>query len=218
VKNENGTEDAFWVWDAAAALSNLKSVKAGLSGTEATDRLKQYGANTLKTNTKNSALLLFLSQFKSPVTILLIIAALLSGSLGDVADTVIILIIVLISSLLGFWQERGAANAVSQLLKLVQLKCDVLRDGKAIEIPIEEVVPGDIIQLSAGDIIPGIVCYYRLRNFLLTRQPLQAKLSQWRNVAVLCHKTRRWPNAQIHCSWERMPSAEKLPHWLLKPV
>ncbi len=61
---------------------------------------------------------------------MLIVAALLSAGLGDVADTVIILIIVLISSLLGFWQERGAANAVRELLKMVALHCAVLRDGK----------------------------------------------------------------------------------------
>jgi Mg2+-importing ATPase len=127
----------------------------GLDDNEAEKRLKKYGSNTIKANSKYSGILLFLSQFKSPVTIMLIVAALLSASLGDVMDTVIILTIVLISSCLGFWQERGAANAVKELLKMVQLHCDVLRGGKKKEITAEEVVPGDLIILSAGDLIPG---------------------------------------------------------------
>lgn len=86
---------------------------------------------------------------------MLVIAALLSAGLGDVTDTIIILVIVGISSLLGFWQERGAANAVAELLKMVQLHCTVLRAGTKKEVPIEDVVPGDTICLSAGDIIPG---------------------------------------------------------------
>jgi Mg2+-importing ATPase len=98
---------------------------------------------------------MFLSQFKSPITLLLILAASLSAGLGDAADTVIILVIVLISSCLGYWQERGAENAVQALLKLVQLHCDVLRDGKQKAIPVEAAVPGDIVILAAGDIIPG---------------------------------------------------------------
>lgn len=100
-------------------------------------------------------MLLFLSQFKSPVTILLIVAAILSASLGDSTNTIIILIIVLISGLLGFWQEKGAAHAVKELLKMVQLHCTVLRDLSRKEVLVENVVPGDIICLTAGDIIPA---------------------------------------------------------------
>ncbi len=86
---------------------------------------------------------------------MLIAAALLSAGLGDVPDTVIILTIVLISSFLGFWQEKGAADAVKELLKLVQLHCTVLRAGQKKELPVEAVVPGDIVFLNAGDLIPG---------------------------------------------------------------
>lgn len=82
-------------------------------------------------------------------------AAILSFSLSQKTDASIILIIVLISSGLGFWQEKGAANAIEQLLKMVQIKARVIRAGVDKEIPTEEVVPGDIILLAAGDIIPG---------------------------------------------------------------
>jgi Mg2+-importing ATPase len=147
--------ESFWHLDQTTALAQLSCEATGLSEQEAATRWKQYGPNTIKTNSRSSALLLFLSQFKSPVTIMLIVAALLSAGLGDVADTVIILVIVLISSLLGFWQERGAANAVVELLKMVSLHCSILRNGKAQELPMDVVVPGDIVLLSAGDVIPA---------------------------------------------------------------
>lgn len=145
----------FWHHSVDEALGKLSCSLNGLTDNEAAERLKSYGPNTIKSKKRTSAVLLFLSQFKSPITILLIIAALLSAGLGDVTDTVIIFVIVLISSILSFWQERGAANAVEDLLKLVQINCTVLRDGKKNEIPMEQAVPGDIIYLTAGDIIPG---------------------------------------------------------------
>ncbi|MBB5638365.1 Mg2+-importing ATPase [Pedobacter cryoconitis] len=147
--------ECFWSLSSTEAFASLAADQKGLTSKQAVSRIKQYGHNTLKSGNKAPMLLLLLSQFKSPITIMLIIAALLSASLGDIADTVIILLIVMISSLLGFWQERGAANAVSELLKMVQLHCTVLREGEKKEVSIEEIVPGDIIYLSAGDIIPG---------------------------------------------------------------
>jgi Mg2+-importing ATPase len=82
-------------------------------------------------------------------------ATALSFFLGDPVDAAIILAIVLISGLLGFWQERGAANAVEKLLAIVQIKAAVLRDGSSKEIPVETIVPGDIVTLEAGDVVPG---------------------------------------------------------------
>jgi Mg2+-importing ATPase len=145
----------FWNVSVQIAYELLPSSPNGISEQEASVRLKNTGPNTFKANTKSSLFILFISQFKSPVTILLIIAALLSAGLGDVADTIIILTIVLISSLLGFWQEKGAADAVNELLKLVRVNCDVIRGGKQMEIPVEKVVPGDVVLLTAGDLVPG---------------------------------------------------------------
>ncbi|SDP97105.1 Mg2+-importing ATPase [Mucilaginibacter sp. OK268] len=155
MESTTDTEMKFWQLDTDTACRSLSTDPKGLSDREAAARIRQYGPNTIRNHPKTSVLLLFLAQFKSPVTLLLIAAALLSASLGDVADTVIILAIVLISGFLGFWQEKGAADAVKELLKLVQLHCDVLRDGQFKAIPVEEVVPGDIVSLTAGDFIPG---------------------------------------------------------------
>jgi Mg2+-importing ATPase len=146
---------AFWQLNVENALILLKTNLTGLSSSEAIERFKRYGANTLKRPNKFNNALLLLSQFKSPITLLLIAAALLSAGLGDIADTLIIMGIVMISSFLGFWQEKGAASAVNELLKMVQLHCTVLRDNRRETIELTCVVPGDIICLSAGDIVPA---------------------------------------------------------------
>lgn len=146
---------SFWNLPTEQVLQQLKSNLQGLSRKEAQQRLTEYGANSLKQKQQSHTLILLLNQFKSPIILILIAAAILSGFLGDAVDTVIILGIVIISGLLGFWQERGATDAVAKLLALVQVKATVLRDGQAQEIPNENVVPGDIVLLAAGDSIPG---------------------------------------------------------------
>jgi len=98
---------------------------------------------------------LLLAQCKSPLILILLFATGLSFFLHDPFNASIILTIVLVSGLLGFWQERSASNAVEKLLAMVQIKATVLRDGGPQEIPVEEIVPGDIVMLNAGDIVPG---------------------------------------------------------------
>ena len=146
---------AFFTQPVETVMQQYNCTVKGLTSSEAADRLSRFGHNTLKTKSSASSVKLFLSQFKSPITIILIAAAILSIALQDVVDSIIILVIVFISSILGFIQEKGAADAVSRLLKIVQVRCAVIRDGKEIEIAIEDVVPGDIVILNAGDIIPG---------------------------------------------------------------
>jgi len=151
----NQLPPAFWSISAADMLKNLESVKEGLTGNEAKKRLALYGANLLKPQKRSDVLTLLVSQFKSPIILILFFATGLSFFLHDPVDAFIILSIVIVSGLLGFWQERGASNAVEKLLSIVQIKAAVLRDGKSIEIPVEEIVPGDIVILNAGDIVPG---------------------------------------------------------------
>ncbi len=145
----------FWGLTTEQTLDQLKSSPRGLSAQVAQQRLSQSGATSLKPKRQANALVLLLNQFKSPIILILVAAAVLSSFLGDVLDAVIILVIVLLSGLLGFWQERGAADAVAKLLALVQVKATVLRDGQVQAIPHEAVVPGDIAVLAAGDSIPG---------------------------------------------------------------
>ncbi|HVP37425.1 MAG TPA: magnesium-translocating P-type ATPase [Terriglobales bacterium] len=147
--------DSFWSIPSEKLLGELRTGPQGLSTGEAESRLKDYGANLMKPRKRSDALPLFLSQFKSPIILILIFAAGLSFFLHDRASSSIILIIVFLSGILGFWQEKGAVDAVEKLLSIVQVKAEVLRDGKPVEIPVEEIVPGDIVILNAGDIIPG---------------------------------------------------------------
>ena len=149
------TQPAFWSIPAAELVQQLRTTSQGLTNNEARQRFARYGANLLKPKKRSSTFALLISQFKSPLILILLFAVGLSFVLRDHVNAVIILTIVLVSGLLGFWQERGAANAVGKLLSIVQVKAEVLRDGGMKEIPVEEIVPGDIVMLNAGDIIPG---------------------------------------------------------------
>ncbi|MCX5886676.1 MAG: magnesium-translocating P-type ATPase [Proteobacteria bacterium] len=151
----NQLPPAFWSISTIEMLQKLETAKEGLMGDEARRRLARYGANLLKPQKRSDVLTLLLAQFKSPIILILFFATGLSFFLRDPVDAFIILSIVLVSGLLGFWQERGASNAVEKLLSIVQIKAAVLRDGSSKEIPVEEIVPGDIVILNAGDIVPG---------------------------------------------------------------
>lgn len=149
-----GGDDLF----AAAPDSILRLLGTsdhGLTSEEARERLARFGANQLHARKHATGLALLLRQFTSPIILILIGAAVLSIFLRDVTDAVIILTIVLASGLLGFWQERGAATAVAKLSEIVAAKVRVLRDGAEALVAREEIVPGDIIVLSAGAIVPA---------------------------------------------------------------
>ncbi len=145
----------FWSMPSLELLRELQTTPQGLRSDEVQERLLRYGSNLLKPKKKSDALTLLLAQFKSPIILILIFAAGLSFFLRNPTDAVIILAIVGASGFLGFWQERGAVNAVEKLLAIVQIKATVARDGEAKEVPIEEVVPGDIVFIKASDVIPG---------------------------------------------------------------
>jgi P-type Mg2+ transporter len=145
----------FWNISADELLFSLGTSLKGLAHEDAEERLLRSGSNLPQVHVTTNAIKLFLSQFTSPVILLLLFAATLSFVLSDAADTIIILIIVCVSGVLGFWQERGAANAVQKLLATVQTKTHVMREGSAVDIPTTQVVQGDIILLRAGDVITG---------------------------------------------------------------
>ena len=146
---------AFWSLSAPEMLQQLQTTQAGLTGAEATQRLARYGANLLKPHKRSDVLTLLLAQFKSPIILILVFATGLSFFLRDPVDAFIILTIVLVSGLLGFWQERSATNAVEKLLAIVQIQAAVLRDGAPQDIPVAAIVPGDIVILNAGALVPG---------------------------------------------------------------
>jgi Mg2+-importing ATPase len=147
--------EKFWALPAATVLEELKTGGGGLTEAQARQRLARFGRNVLKNAKKTDALTLLLAQFKSPLVIILVLAALLSFFLGETVDAWIIVAIVGLSGLLGFRQEKRAADAVKRLLAMVQISVRVRREGREFEIPIEDVAPGDLVILNAGDVIPG---------------------------------------------------------------
>ncbi len=151
----NQNIQTFWSFTVTELIEKLQTNVSGLTDKEVVERLSVYGANRIKPKKKSDTFTLLISQFKSPIILILLFATGLSLFLNNYVDASIILAIVLISGLLGFWQEHGASNAVAKLLAIVQIKASILRDGKEQEIHIEDIVPGDIIILNAGDIVPG---------------------------------------------------------------
>ncbi|MDD4906797.1 MAG: cation-transporting P-type ATPase, partial [Methylobacter tundripaludum] len=111
--------NAFWNIPAEQQLKQLNTTAQGLSNAETGQRIKRYGANRLNNKKQTGNLRLFLAQFKSSIILILLFATGLSFYLHDRLDAAIILTIVLIIGLLGFWQEKGAASAIEKLLEIV---------------------------------------------------------------------------------------------------
>jgi len=153
------TPAAYWSLTPEQLLSALHASRNGLQPSDAEKRLKQYGLNTIRTQQQATALGLLLRQFRSPLVLILIFAAIVSGVVGEWVDASIVLAIVLGSTILGFVQEYTASNAVEKLRSQVTIKSSLLRGGQPQTLPSEQVVPGDVVVLSAGSLIPadGIV-------------------------------------------------------------
>jgi len=154
-QDTQATPVTYWSRPAGQLLSELHSTQKGLQQTQAENRIKQYGLNTLKAQRRATALQLFLYQFKSPLVLILIFAAIVSAFMGEWIDASIVLAVVIGSTMLGFVQEYRAGNAVEKLRSQVTIKSSVLRDGQPRMLPSEQVVPGDVVLLSAGSLIPA---------------------------------------------------------------
>lgn len=145
----------FWSVPLETLFQELGTGPEGFTSEEAARRLSRCGPNSLAPASRGGAALLLLHQFTSPIILILTGAAVLSFLLDSPTDGLIILAIVVISGLLGFWQENGAARAVQQLLKTVEATTCVRREGSERRLPVAQVVPGDLLVLSAGAGIPA---------------------------------------------------------------
>jgi len=138
----------------AEVEKQLGSSPEGLSQAEATKRLSQYGPNELAEK-KTNALLAFLKYFWGPIPWMIEVAVVLSGVVQHWPDFFIILVLLCANATIGFWEEREAGNAIDALKARLAIKARVKRDGKWITPPAKELVPGDIIRLRLGDIVPA---------------------------------------------------------------
>ena len=152
---ENTNNLAYHSISPDGALEMLDTSLRGLSGQEASKRLEKHGRNALEEKGGVSKLSLFISQFKDFLIFILIFAAIVSFAVGDVSDSVLIFVIILGNALLGFVQEYKAERSIESLKDFLSPRTIVLREGEKREINAEELVPGDIIVLEAGDSVPA---------------------------------------------------------------
>ena len=131
------------------------SSNEGLSGAKAKERIERYGLNELTEKNGRSAWKILLSQLKSVMVIILIVASVITAFVGELRDTIVILAIVALNTILGFTQEYRAEKAMAALKKMSVPRVKVRRDGKIVEINSTEIVPGDIVILEAGNIVPA---------------------------------------------------------------
>ena len=136
-------------------LRGLDSTKSGLSAQEARNRLEKYGSNTISRERPFALFGLILRQFKDLLIIILMLAGVISLVVGAVSDAIVIFMIVLLNAIIGFVQEYKTERSLQALRKLVSRSTIVVRDGQRQEIPVEDVVPGDILVLEEGMKVPA---------------------------------------------------------------
>ena len=163
---------AFWALEEAALMAALGSRPGGLTQAEAAARLEQYGPNTVRDRRELSALRLLVRQFASPLVLILVFGAAIALLLHELLDASIVLLIVLGSCALGFLQEFNASRAVQALRERLALSVKVLRDGALTSRPVVELVPGDVVELSAGNLVPADGRVLSERDFLVSEAAL----------------------------------------------
>ncbi|MFZ4428549.1 MAG: magnesium-translocating P-type ATPase, partial [Saprospiraceae bacterium] len=163
----------FWSFSPEEALQRMDSESNGLSDAQAAMRRERSPRQSVSPFLQG--LRLFLLQFKKPLTLLLLVGLAFSATLGEFTNAAIILAILLLSGLLGFVQERKADKAMEQLLRLIQARATVRRNGIERSIPLDEVVPGDILLLKAGDIIPADSLLLELEDLYVNEAALSGE-------------------------------------------
>jgi len=153
-------------------LEALNGTVAGLSSKQAQERLEQYGPNALVRRKRRTAVARFLSHFKSPLVIILVLAGFVTIFFREYANATIIFTVVFMSVILGYYQESKAEKAAETLREKVRTTASVLRNGVFTEIQISEIVPGDVIRLSAGDIVPADSKILAAKDFFVDQSAL----------------------------------------------
>lgn len=154
--NENLSEVPWHIREPLAVATELRTdVGSGLSQDEAASRLSLYGSNTIQEYRRRSPLRMLLDQFTDFMIVVLIVAAIISGLIGEPPDAIAIMVIVLLNGVIGFIQEYRAEQAVAALRLLAAPHAKVLRSGKVHDLPGAQLVPGDVVIMEAGDGVPA---------------------------------------------------------------
>jgi len=158
--------------DVDAVLKDLDSRLEGLSGPEAKSRLEKWGANEIAHAAHQSVAMRLAANLKNPLVLLLLGLGLISYLTGDHRATVVILAMVVLSVVLRFFQEMRADNAAEKLQAMVSNSATAMRDGKDVEVPLRILVPGDIIRLAAGDMVPADVRIVEAKDLFVNQAAL----------------------------------------------
>lgn len=145
----------YWSMPNSDVLEQLESTENGLKPNQAQERLSRFGANEIGKKKVRTGLFIFLSQFKNPLVLILLVASIISTLVGEIMNGLIILVIVTINGALGFLQEYRSEKAVERLGKYITFTATVIRDGEKAVINTRELVPGDIVLLGNGDVVPA---------------------------------------------------------------
>jgi len=172
-----------------AVLAHLQVQGNGLTTAEVKSRLEQYGPNQLKEGSRPTFLQMLWEQLNNFVVILLIVASLISGLLGDYVEAAAIMAIVVLNAILGIVQERRAEEALAALKKLASPEAQVVRDGHRVSIPSYELVPGDLVFLEAGNFIPADIRLLEAVNLRVEEASLTGEsLAVQKNAATVLDK------------------------------
>jgi Mg2+-importing ATPase len=147
--------DAYWALDGDALLRRLQTTPDGLSGAEAARRLRDVGPNQIQPRTRLTRTRVLLNQLRNPLLLVLVFAAAASALTGVWVDAHIVLAIVFASVGVGYAREYRAEAAAADLQARIRSRARTLRDGRALDVPVEEIVPGDVVLLSAGSLVPA---------------------------------------------------------------
>lgn len=190
---DSGTKTISW-W-LSPLPPDMSVALAGLTSSAAKRQLEKFGPNLFRDKQENSPLWQFLSRFKNPLVLILLIASAISAVTHEMANFFIISTIVLLSVTLDFVQEYRANATAAKLRQSVSLRANVLRDGKTVEISVEQLVPGDVVLLAAGDLIPVDArvlesCDFFVRQALLTGEsyPVEKRQGNVANTATEIHE------------------------------
>ena len=179
--------------DASAVLEQLETASTGLVGGEVEIRLERYGLNEVAKEKQQTWLMRLGDNVKNPLVILLVVLGLVSYLTGDLRATVVIFIMVLLGIVLRYVQESRADSAAAKLKAMVSTTATVVRDGKSHEISLKELVPGDIVHLSAGDMVPADVRLLSAKDLFVNQSAMTGESMPVEKLAVALEDTGQNP-------------------------
>ncbi|MFH0954882.1 MAG: magnesium-translocating P-type ATPase [Candidatus Micrarchaeota archaeon] len=186
----------YWALPIPEVLSRLGTSENGLSLAEAQKRLMDTGKNRIAKQEKRHSLSILVSQFTNPLVLILVLAAIVAFFFGETLDAAVILVIVVVNAVLGFFQEYKAEKALEELEKFVVIKSKVLRGGDFLQIDSQEIVGGDIVFLNIGDLVPADIRLIQSEELTMDESVLTGE-----SVPVLKHTS-------------VLPSGHSLPQYL----